>query len=68
MPTGVGQALKASPEGGSGRIQSRAESRETANVGWQGDIRALPLTSQVTFGKLPFSSLIYKMGVMIATA
>lgn len=67
---GAGQALKASPGVGRGKTHSRpaAETRETANVGCQGDIRALPLTSQVTFGKLAFSSLFYKMGGMIATA
>lgn len=67
---GAGQALKTSPGGGRGKTLSRpkAGTRETADMGCQGDIRALPLTSQVTFAKLTFISLFYKMGGMIATA
>ena len=66
----VGQALKTSPGGGRGKTQSRptAGTRETADAGCQGDIQALPLTDQVTFAKLAFSSLFYQMGGMIATA
>ena len=72
MPMGVGQALKASPEGGSGRIQSRptAEQSPEKRPTWagRGTSGHCHLPAKVTFGKLAFSSLIYKMGVMIAAA
>lgn len=62
---GAEWVLQASPGDHSGRnpvqARSRAQSRETADMGCQGDIGPL------TFGKMAFSFLICKMGVMIET-